>query len=160
MVYGVNCQRGRRNIARALRLPLVRGPFITFSAPASAPLSPRRVRSMTTASVWLPARDTEAACGGNRLRLAELAEHGVDGIECGLDLFSDLGGRGRSTVSERLSRRVRRERTADRRTHHTRRTYNYLCAREHDLARDEDEEHNLRLDHTIDEAGEQLRVHD
>lgn len=32
-----------------------------------------------------------------------------------------------------------------------------LCTSENDLATDEDEEHNLRLHHTIDEAREQLR---
>ena len=32
----------------------------------------------------------------------------------------------------------------------------YLCACEHDLARDEDEQHNLGVDHAVDQTGKQL----
>lgn len=34
----------------------------------------------------------------------------------------------------------------------------YLSTRQHDLARDEDKEHNLRLDHTVDQAREELQT--
>ena len=33
---------------------------------------------------------------------------------------------------------------------------NYLRTREHNLARDEDEEHDFRLDHTVDQTREEL----
>ena len=33
----------------------------------------------------------------------------------------------------------------------------YLCTRQYDLARHEDQKHDLRLDHTVDQAGEELQ---
>ena len=34
----------------------------------------------------------------------------------------------------------------------------YLGTRKHNLAGDEDEQHDLRLDHAVDQAGEELRA--
>lgn len=68
----------------------------------------------------------------------EFAQHRVYRIECGINLLSDLVNQ-----SQRHARNHTWQIT-------------YLCARKHNLTRDEDEEHDLRLDHAIDETREQL----
>lgn len=62
----------------------------------------------------------DAEC--TRLDLAEVAEHGVDELESGIDLLTDLG------------------------------------AGKNDLTADEDEQDDLGLHHTVDQAREELRL--
>ena len=95
---------------------------------------------------------------GMRSRLAEFAEHGVDGIERRVDLFPDLGRSENGTVSITFDAEgsVLAGVPARRRSLPTRKKWFYLCTREHDLAGHEDQQHDLRLDHAVNETREQL----
>ena len=82
-----------------------------------------------------------------RLWFSELAQHGVNCVECGVDLFSDLIRPTKETSSVTASYMVASCPSA---------SNNYLCTREDDLARNEDEQDDLGLDHAVDETREQL----
>jgi hypothetical protein len=93
-------------------------------------------------------------------RFPKLAQHCIDGVKCGINLFPDL--------LERIiivQRRVRTRSTNMRASswNNPRITgskgydeYLYLCTSQHYLPRHENQEHDLRLEHAIDEAREQL----
>ena len=86
-----------------------------------------------------------------RLGLAELAEHRVDGVERCVDLLPDLlVGEGSVSITHR---NILED------TSGLGRTDNYLSTREDDLARHEDEQDDLGLDHPVDETGEELTGH-
>lgn len=72
-----------------------------------------------------------------RLRLAELAKHSVDCIEGSVNLLADLSGIRKSILVRMIT------------TH--------FGARQDDLARHENQQYNLGLEHTIYKTGEQLR---
>ena len=77
-----------RNIPRALRPLLNRGtPHHDFLCQRGA--APHRA---PRACVWAAGGERAPGVqgGGRRLRLAELAEHSVDRVERGVDLFTDL----------------------------------------------------------------------
>ena len=97
------------------------------------------------------ADNNSVECRWGRSRLAEFDKHSVDRVEGRVDLFSDLRRPTRVTRSVKASYVVGSCPSA---------SNNYLCTREDNLARDKDEQDDLGLDHTVDEAGEQLRVHD
>lgn len=98
---------------------------------------------------------------GIGLGLAELAEHGVDRVKRRVDLLSDLIGHERWAVSAHVTHGQRKrtfwpQAPCNISTAARNRKVIYLGTREHDLARDEDQQHDLRLDHAVDKTGEQL----
>ena len=88
------------------------------------------------------------------LGLAEFAEHGVDRVEGSVDLLPHLIGDERCQCQHRYH--TARILSTSSITTSRREQDNYLCTREDNLAGYKNEEHNLGLDHTIDQPREQL----
>ena len=83
-----------------------------------------------------------------RLWFPELAQHGVDRVKCGVNLFSDLSRPMKEIRSAMALCTVASCPSA---------SNNYLCTSKDNLARDEDKQDDLRFDHAVNETGEELR---
>ena len=113
-------------------------------------MSARSATATATSTSW---RSAGRAAAGHarreRLGLAELAEHRVDGVERCVDLLPDLVvGEGSVSIHEQ----ERNPGELDLGWMDS-----YLGTREDDLARHENEQDNLGLDHPVDQTREELR---
>ena len=120
---------------------------ISIRVPTIAPALPHRTSIAAGSAFGVMRRADKGTKARTLLWFPELAQHGVNCVECGVDLFSDLIRPTKETSSVTASCMVASCPSA---------SNNYLCTREDNLARNEDEQDDLGLDHTVDETREQL----
>ena len=118
---------------------------ISIRVPTIAPALPHRTSIAAGNGFGVMRWGDKGTNARKLLWFPELAQHGVNRVECGVDLFSDLRRPTRITRSVKASYVVASCPSA---------SNNYLCTREDNLARDKDEQDDLGLDHTVDETRE------